>query len=308
VNFSLRAQVREAKKLGQYHLEEKIGEGGMGTVYRATHAMLRRPTAIKLLRPEITGEETIRRFEREVQQTSRLSHPNTVAIYDYGRTPDGVFYYAMELLGGADLDRLVRAHGPFPAARAIHVLRQACGALAEAHGAGLVHRDIKPGNIILCERGGVHDVAKVVDFGLVRDLRNVQGSLTRVGTICGTPETIAPEVLSGSEAGPAADLYALGVVGCFLLTGKPIFDVTTAGELIGAHLHSDPVPPSARDPSVPRDLEAALLRCLAKDPARRVPTAEALRADLAACAAAGRWTDEDAQRWWHDHPRAPSGS
>ena len=163
-------QVRDAQQLGQYKLEEKIGEGAMGEVYRATHAMLRRPTAIKLLRPEIAGEETLRRFEREVQQTSRLSHPNTVSIYDYGHTAEGFFYYAMEYLDGANLEEIVDRTGPMPAARAIYILRQACGALSEAHRAGLVHRDIKSGNILLCRQGGLHDVVKIVDFGLVKDL------------------------------------------------------------------------------------------------------------------------------------------
>jgi len=298
VNFSLRKEVTEARQLGQYQIEEKIGEGGMGEIYRATHAMLRRPTAIKLLRPEITGEEAIRRFEREVRQTSRLSHPNTVAIFDYGRTPDGVFYYAMEYLDGADLKEIVERTGPMPVARAIHVLRQACGALHEAHELGLIHRDLKPGNLLLCSRGGIQDVTKVVDFGLVKDIQQSDRSLTQLGTICGTPETIAPEVLGGADASPSSDLYALAAVGYYVLTGKPIFEATTLAEFVGHHLHSEPVPMRDRDPSLPEDVEAVVMRCLRKEPADRPTGAAELRAELGRCADWGKWTEEQAASWW----------
>ena len=185
------------QKLGQYTLGEKIGEGGMGVVYKASHAMLRRPTAIKLLRPEKAGEESVLRFEREVQLTSRLSHPNTIAIYDYGRTPDGVFYYAMEYLTGITLTELIKGDGPQAEERVIHLLAQICGSLAEAHEAGLVHRDIKPGNIMLCVRGGMYDVVKVLDFGLVREVdRSEDTEVTNVTSITGTALYIAPEVIT----------------------------------------------------------------------------------------------------------------
>ena len=306
VNFTLRRQVREARQLGQYRLDRKIGAGGMGEVYLAHHAMLRRPSAVKLLHPELTGRDMIERFEREVRQTSRLSHPNTVAIYDYGRTPDGMFYYAMEYLEGSDVGSLVEAGGPLPPARAIHLLLQACGALREAHEQGLVHRDVKAGNLIVTRRGGEYDVLKVVDFGLVQDLRAAAGSsLTQVGHVCGTPETLAPEVLGGAGATPAADQYSLGCVGYLMLTGKHCFNARSAADFIGHHLHTAPVPLEERDPSLPRDLGAVLMRCLAKDPEERHASIAALRDALRGCADAGRWTQDEAEAWWSAHgPKA----
>jgi serine/threonine-protein kinase len=298
MSYALRLEAFEARRLGQYVIERKIGEGSMGEVYLATHALLKRPTAIKLLRPELASKETIRRFEHEVRQSCRLAHPNTISIYDFGHTPDGVFFYAMELLDGEDLGEIVSRTGPMPPGRAIHVLMQACGALAEAHGKGLVHRDVKPKNLLLCVQGGEHDFVKLVDFGLVKDLRGAPASATLAGSVCGTPETIAPEAISGGPVGPAADIYALGVVGYFLLTGKGIFDASTALEYIAHHLRSDPIPPSARDPNVPKDLEAAMLRCLAKDPASRPASAEELRDALRSCRDAGTWRREDAAAWW----------
>jgi serine/threonine-protein kinase len=301
VNFRLRQKVRAARKLGQYHLEEQIGQGAMGEVHRASHAMLRRPTAIKLIRPDTADPEMLQRFEREVRETSRLMHPNTISIYDYGRAPDGVFYYAMEFLDGPDLRQAVDKTGPMPPARVIHLLCQVTGALREAHETGLVHRDIKPGNLVLCRRGSDQDMIKVVDFGLVRRVGAEAGSsLTAIGEICGTPETLAPEVLLGEPAGPAADLYALGVVAYFLLTGIPVFEAQSAADFVGRHLHTPPPPLRDRDASLPPDLCAAVERCLEKDPARRFESALAFQNELVSCRDAGGWTEKDAAAWWHE--------
>lgn len=304
VIYGLRERVREARQLGQYFLEEKLGEGGMGAVYRARHAMLRRPTAIKLLPPEKAGEESLLRFEREVQLTSELTHPNTIAIYDYGRTPDGVFYYAMEYLAGFDLDELVRSTGPQPPARVAHILAQVCGALSEAHAIGLIHRDIKPANIILCERGGAPDVAKVVDFGLVKSVeRGSDKAVSQVNTIAGTPLYMSPEAISAlHDMDGRSDLYALGAVGYYLLTGTPVFNANTVVEVLGHHLHTRPERPSARlGAPVPPALEELLLRCLEKDRSARPASANAMREALAACEGLGAWSIDDARAWWAKH-------
>jgi serine/threonine-protein kinase len=302
VNFRLRVTAYEARQLDQYVLEGLIGKGAMGEVHRARHALMRRPTAIKLVRSEVMTERMLKRFEQEVRQTSRLTHPNTIRVFDYGQTADGVFYYAMELLDGADLERLVEAAGPLPPARVIHVLAQAAGALAEAHAIGLVHRDVKPSNLLLCRQGLAHDVVKVMDFGLVRDTAASEASLSSADEVCGSPHTISPEVVSGEPATAASDLYALGAVGCWLLTGKPIFDAGNVMEMVVAHMQRPPIRPSARGVAVPADLERLLLECLAKDPSQRPASAEDLRVALLACADAGRWTETDASAWWQAHP------
>jgi len=298
-NYALRIEAYQATRVGQYELEEKIGEGAMGEVWRARHGLLRRPTAVKLIRGEIVDAKTRKRFEHEVRQTCRLSHPNVVAIYDYGHTEDGVFFYAMELVAGEDLGRILARDGPLPASRVIHVLAQACEALAEAHATSLVHRDVKTANLMLCRRGLVHDVVKVMDFGLVKDLRGDDPDLAGSGEVCGTPETISPEAARGRDVGPAADVYAIGAVGCQLLTGRAVFDAKTAVEMVLAHVGREPIRPSERVADVPRDLEDVLMRCLRKDPAERPASALALRDALLACRDAGKWTQDDAARWWN---------
>jgi serine/threonine-protein kinase len=306
----LRKAVRDIKKLGQYTLEEKLGEGGMGVVYRASHAMLRRPTAIKLLLPERAGDEALARFEREVQRTAMLTHPNTVTVFDYGRTTDGVFYYAMELLDGLSLAEIVELEGAQPEERVIHLLEQAAASLAEAHDAGLIHRDVKPGNILVVDRGGISDLVKVVDFGLVKDAgpsadgaETADFALTKANAILGTPLYFAPETLTAPEAVSArADLYALGAVGYWLLTGTHVFSGKSLLEICSHHLHSVPEPPSARlGAPVSADLEALLLQCLAKQPEDRPATANVLRERLRACATAGAWTNARAAEWWAGH-------
>ncbi|HSI06678.1 MAG: serine/threonine-protein kinase [Myxococcota bacterium] len=277
VIHGLRREIAKARKLGQYTLGEKIGEGGMGVVYHASHAMLRRPTAVKLLQDDRVKPEALKRFEREVQLTAQLTHPNTITIYDYGRTPDGVFYYAMELLGGATLQHIVETQGAQPEARVAHILRMVAGALAEAHARGLIHRDIKPANIMLGERGGASDVATVLDFGLVRELEGGSSpELTTVGAIVGTPMYLAPEVIKANQTSAVSDLYALGAVGYFMLTGNTVFDGDTVVEICGHHLHSPVTPPSQRlGTPIHPGLEALLLACLAKDPEARPESAAA---------------------------------
>ena len=297
VVHDLRRRIDDAKRLGRYVLEAKIGEGGMGEVYRARHAMLRRPTAIKLLRPEQAGEEAIARFEQEVQRTAQLTHPNTVAVYDYGRTADGVFYYAMELLPGLDLRHLVQGWGPMDPARIAHVLVQVCGSLQEAHDAGLVHRDIKAANVLLTRRGGRADVAKVLDFGLVHAVG--EASDLSFGGVVGTPAYLSPEAFSRPEDVDArSDLYALGVLGWFLMAGRLPFDGETLPALCHQHLFEPPPPLPAGLPAV---LAEVVLQCLRKEPADRPARASDIAARVAPLAA--DWSDADAEAWWADVPR-----
>jgi serine/threonine-protein kinase len=310
VIYGLHETASLARQLGQYTLEQRIGSGSMGEIYRARHAMLRRPTAIKLM-SDGGSELALRRFEKEVQLTARLTHPNTICIYDYGRTPEGRFYYAMELLDGMTLEQLVLHAGPQPAGRVIHILLQICGALREAHGVGLIHRDIKPANVYLCSRGGSLDVVKVLDFGLVREFRNPANvTLSSVDAIAGTPLYLSPEaIVTPAEVDGRADIYALGAVGYFLLCGEPPFAGRTLAELCGHHLHSTPVAPSLRlGAPVPDDLERVVLGCLAKEAAARPQTAAALAEQLRRCSAAGSWSEEDAELWWQSAPRAPEPS
>jgi eukaryotic-like serine/threonine-protein kinase len=305
--YGLQKEVRRAEKLGQYVLENKIGEGGMGAVYRARHAFLRRPTAVKLILSEMATPDMLARFEREVQLTSQLTHPNTIAIYDYGRTPEGIFYYAMEYLPGLPLDQIVREDGPQPEARVVHLLKQICASLAEAHRIGLVHRDIKPANVMLCERGGMHDVVKVLDFGLVKDLEaHRDAGLTSLDHVVGTPMYMAPEgVISAANVSPRSDVYAVGAVAYALVTGHNVFEGDSAPEIVGHHLHTPPVPPSKRlGRAVDPFIEELILTCLSKLPEERAADAGALLLHLEEKWNGPGWTQRDARSWWET--RAPS--
>jgi serine/threonine-protein kinase len=297
-----RSAARETQ-LGQYTLGEKIGEGGMGVVYKANHALLRRPAAIKLLAPEFAGEQHLARFEREVQLTSQLTHPNTISVYDFGRTANGTFYYAMEYVDGLDLQTLVEQDGPQDPARVAHLLAQLAGALAEAHGVGLIHRDVKPANLMVCQRGGQKDVVKVLDFGLIKEL-GAKGNLnhTDVHHIVGTPLYLSPEAITAPDSVDArSDLYALGAVGYFLLTGTPLFSGKNVVEVCGHHLHTLPVRPSERlGAPIPAELEALILSCLAKAPEQRPASAAQLQKALLELAA--EWTQERAAEWWTGSP------
>ena len=301
----LRRKLEETVELGQYTLEEKIGEGGMGVVYRATHAMLRRPAAIKLLLKKAATEADLARFEREVQLTSRLAHPNTISIFDYGRTADGVFYYVMEFLDGTDLERLVLEHGPLEPGRAIHILAQVCGALAEAHLMGLIHRDIKPANIVLSERLDQPDVVKVVDFGLVKtiDPDPADTGISRLDAITGTPLYLAPEAITAPDTVDGrADLYAVGAVAYFVLTGQRVFEGNNVMAILTRQVGEPPVPPSRRlGRPLPEDLEALVLRCLAKDREARPASATELRDALLACRDAAAYDSAEARAWWREH-------
>jgi serine/threonine protein kinase len=293
-----------AKHLGQYALEEKLGAGGMGTVYKARHAMLRRPTAVKLLNVDTMSDAAVVRFEREVQLTSSLTHPNTVAVFDYGRTPDGIFYYAMEYLDGLNLDDLVKRFGPLPEARLAHLLTQICGSLAEAHAAGLVHRDIKPANIFLTCRGGMRDFVKVLDFGLVKAIEgDEQANVTSPNAITGTPLYLSPEAVNNpGQVDARTDVYALGAVAYFLLTGTPVFTGSTVMEICMKHVKEAPELPSVRlGKPVSAGLETLILQCLAKAPADRPKDAADLLQRLEACVVQGTWTASDASAWWATH-------
>lgn len=300
VVYAARVHAHEAAKIGRYTLGKRIGGGSIGEVYRARHALIRRPVAVKILRPEVASGRNLELFEREVQRTSELTHPNTVQVFDFGLTAEGLFYYAMEMLEGADLERVVEVGGPMPPARVLHVLRQACGSLEEAHNAGLIHCDLKPANLVLCRQGGKPDVLKVLDFGLARNVRRKEEAELD-GTVFGTPLTMPPEVIRGQTIAPTTDLYSLAAVGYFLLTGRPVFEGESLGEVLRQHLSEEPTPPSTLVPGTPADLEAGLLRCLAKDPALRPGSATALCQILGACDGSETWSLEDAERWWEIH-------
>jgi serine/threonine protein kinase len=303
-NLAWRRRLGEAelklKQLGQYTLGEKIGEGGMGVVYRAHHALMRRDTAVKLLLPDRADAAAVQRFEREVRLTCQLTHPNTIQVYDYGRTPDGIFYYAMELLAGLNLHDLIFRFGPQPEGRVIQILTQVCESLAEAHALGLVHRDIKPSNIFLCARGGVLDWVKVLDFGLVREFRNPSDTPREEQEFAGTPSFMSPEAIKNSAANdPRSDLYAVGAIGYFLLTGKCVFEDEDILELQKKQLAAPPLPPSQRTTNkISAELELAILRCLERDPEQRPQSALELRDLFLTSPHAADYTPEARAAWW----------
>jgi serine/threonine-protein kinase len=300
-------QVGRERRLGSYQLGELIGRGGMGEVHRATHRMLARPAAIKLIRPEVLGESPPEarlafgeRFRREANAAALLGSPHTIDLYDFGVAEDGTLFYVMELLEGIDLETLVARFGPLPPERAIHILKQACHSLAEAHERGLVHRDIKPSNIQISRIGLDVDFVKVLDFGLVRaESQNQDAGLTMPEFIVGTPAFTAPEVALQGQADRRTDLYALGCVAFWLLTGKLVFEGENHTQIMLRHIRDDPQPPSRHSPhAIPADLDATVLACLAKSPEDRPQDATTLAARLAAIAGLRPWTDERAQDWW----------
>jgi eukaryotic-like serine/threonine-protein kinase len=301
----LRREAFEARKLGQYRLKRRLGSGGMGEVWLAEHQFLKRPCAIKLIRHELVGDAmTLLRFQREVQATAMLAHPNTIRIYDYGIADDGTFYYTMEYLPGLTLQELVQKFGPLPPGRAAYFLKQACLALQEAHGMGLIHRDLKPGNLIASKLGGIPDVLKLLDFGLVHGTHREPGweKLSFQGFIAGTPAYSSPEQAGGQrEVDARSDIYSVGAVGYFLLEGRPPFEGETPHHVMVAHLEQ-PVPPlRAPGQEIPPDLEAVIRQCLEKDPANRFPDVMSLHQALAACACADLWTESVAAEWWLAH-------
>ena len=309
--YTLRRVEFEARQLGQYRLTDRIGSGGMGEVWRAEHRFLARPAAIKLIRPEVVAHATapqsgalhglLRRFEREAQATASLSSPHTIRLYDFGISADGAFYYVMELLDGLDLEHLVKQYGPLPPARVVHLLRQACDSLAEAHDAGMIHRDVKPGNMYVCRIGRRWDFIKLLDFGLVigaEGFADADTRLTTEGTITGTPAYMSPEaVVQARELDAQSDIYSLGCVAYWLLTGNLVFDADNPVAMALAHAKDAPPPPSERtELAIPSSIERIVLACLAKDPADR-PNTDELAALLDACDV-DAWTQQEAREWW----------
>jgi tRNA A-37 threonylcarbamoyl transferase component Bud32 len=304
-------QVAKARELGSYQLGELLGRGGMGEVYKATHRMLARPAAIKLIRPEVIGAHkgegaamAVTRFRREAETAASLRSPHTVALYDFGVTDDGTLYFAMELLEGMDLETLVRRHGPLPPSRVVHILRQACESLEEAHARGLVHRDIKPANLHIGQLGLRHDVVKVLDFGLVRSISRADDSeslATAAGVIPGTPAYMAPEMALGEAVDGRADLYALASVAYFLLSGSLVFEANGGMQMIVKRLHEDPTPIAERaEQPIPPELNRIIMSGLARDPRGRPETAAAMTRALEQIPLA-QWTEDQARQWWLTH-------
>jgi eukaryotic-like serine/threonine-protein kinase len=309
---TFRTEAFEERSLNQYRLTKKLGAGGMGEVYLAEHQLLKRPCAVKLIRPGLSQQpRVLTRFELEVQATARLSHWNTVEVYDYGRTENGTFYYVMEYLPGLSLQELVERHGPLPAGRVIYLLRQACDALHEAHKAGLIHRDLKPPNIFAAYRGARYDVAKLLDFGLVKPMKEEESpALTREGAVTGSPLYMSPEqVMRTQEPDVRTDIYAMGGIAYFLLTGQPPFVSNDPMAVMVAQARDPVVPPSRVRADVPADLEKVVLRCLEKNPAHRFQDAESLARAFLACQDATAWSAEQAEAWWEaNQPLEPGDS
>ncbi len=301
---TLRREVHAAKQLGQYCLLRELGAGGMGHVYLAEHLMLKRPCAIKLIHPDRAGDaHMLARFEREVRMTAQLSHWNTIEIFDYGRTDDGTFFYVMEYLPGLSLQDLIERYGPLPADRVIHLLRQVCQALREAHEVGLIHRDIKPANVFAAKRGGLYDVVKLLDFGLVKPVgENPSVSLSQEGGISGTPLYMSPEQAHGqSDLDGRSDIYSLGAVAYALLTRRPPFEGANPIDVVIAHARDEVVWPTKHEMNVPADLERVVVRCMAKRREDRFQDIESLEQALTGCAVADQWTQRHAARWWQEN-------
>lgn len=307
----MQRELSRAQDFGSYHLETMLGRGGMGEVWRASHKLLRRDAAVKLVHPGLLTEpdspgwrQILRRFELEAAAMATLRSPHTVALYDFGRSDDGSLYYVMELLDGLDAETLVEQYGPQPAGRVISILRQACESLEEAHAAGMVHRDVKPGNMFICRMGKRADFVKLLDFGLVKALYNsAETRLTAQAESLGTPAFMAPEQARGEEDIDArADIYSLGCVAYYLLTGALVFQTSSAISTALAHIEQKPEPPSQRaELPIPPSLERVVLSCLEKKREDRPQTAPELDALLAACADVPEWTQAEARRWWLLH-------
>lgn len=302
----LQRTAHRARRLGNYVIEKELGEGGMGRVFVARHALICRPTAVKVLStPEGSDVSAgIARFEREVQLSASLTHPNTITIFDFGRTADDTFYYAMEYLEGLDLQKIVETFGPLPAERVVYLLRQVCGSLGEAHGRGIIHRDIKPSNIFVTQRGGLQDFVKVLDFGLARRMKDTgDANVTRAGMVFGTPRYIAPESVSGQQNTDArSDLYNLGGVAYWMLTGRPLFAGSSSIDLIIDHVKTVPeTPASVTEMPIPPGLDAIVMKLLEKDPDDRYQTAEDLAAALHRLPLDPAWSQERAREWWRLH-------
>jgi serine/threonine-protein kinase len=303
--YSMRRELHAASRLGNYVIEGELGKGGMGKVYRAQHSMIRRPTAIKVMEAQAArSPEALARFEREVQLSATLSHPNTITIYDFGRSEDATFYYVMEYLDGVDLQRIVERFGPITQERTAYILRQVCGSLAEAHSRGIIHRDLKPSNIFLTERGGLHDFVKVLDFGLAKQLRSGPDDvqLTQVGSVFGTPLFMAPETAAEDSVDHRSDQYSVGCVAYWMLAGQPPFDGTSPYDVIAKHLKADPAPPSdTSELPISKAFDDIVLKCLAKSSRDRFGDMDELAAALDSLEFDRPWSEEQAREWWSLH-------